>query len=160
MTNRVGYSVTVSSSRRTGTNHSIGRSYISRLRARVGRVKYVVGQTRTGARFRIVELTHVAHPEVDAGHTGMSQRKRERHLRKRHTRLARNAGELLAHAALALIAGSRQVEPRPQDRVMLAPLPLYEACPRIAWNRGIAAIFPGKPSSIQRTPCQESHAEM
>src|SRR5438045_9201427 len=43
---------------------------------------------------------------------------------------------------------------------MLAPLPLYEAGPRIAWNRGIAAVFPGKPSSIQRAPCQESHAEM
>src|SRR5437870_4821689 len=127
---------------------------------RVDRVKYVIAQTRTEACFRIVELTHVADPEVDAGHTGMSQRKRERHLRKRHTGLARNARKLLDHVELALIAGSRQVKPRAQDRIMLAPLTLYEACPRIAWNRGIAAIFPGKPSSIQRAPCQESHAEM
>src|SRR5437763_1868498 len=128
--------------------------------ARVDRVKYVVGQTRTEARFRIVELTQVADPEIDPGDAGVSQRKRERHLRKRHTGLARNARQLLDHAELALIAGSRQVEPRPQDRVMLAPLPIYEAGPRIAWNRGIAPVFPGEPSSIQRAPCQESHAEM
>src|SRR6266480_8119984 len=49
---------------------------------RVDRVKYVIGQTRTEACFRIVELTHIADPEIDAGHAGMSQRKRERHLRK------------------------------------------------------------------------------
>src|SRR5207302_10968832 len=121
---------------------------------RVDRVKYVIGQTRTEACFRIVELTHIADPEIDAGHPRMSQRKRERHLRKRHTGLARNARQLLDHAELALIAGSRQVEPRPQDRVMLAPLPLYEPCARIAWHRSIAAVFPGEPSSIQCAPCQ------
>src|SRR5207302_6845660 len=127
---------------------------------RVDRVKYVIGQTRTEACFRIVELTHIADPEIDAGHARMSQRKRERHLLKRHTDLARNALQLLNHAELALIAGSRQVEPRPQDRVLLPPLPLYEACPRIAWNRDIAAVFAREPSSIQRTPRQQSHAEM
>src|SRR5213592_3745183 len=115
--------------------------------ARVDRVKYVIAQTRTEACFRIVELTHVADPEVDAGHTGMSQRKRERHLRKRHTGLARNARKLLDHVELALIAGSRQVKQRAQDRIMLAPLTLYEACPRIAWDRGVAAVFRGEPSS-------------
>src|SRR5438046_6196301 len=102
---------------------------------RVDRVKYVIAQTGGEACFGIVELTHIAYPEVDAGHTGMSQRKRERHLRKRHTRLARNARKLLDHVELALIAGSRQVKPRAQDRIMLAPLTLYEACPRIAWDR-------------------------
>src|SRR6266542_7157183 len=61
---------------------------------RVDRVKYVIGQTRTEACFRIVELTHVADPEVDAGHTGMSQRKSESHRRKRHSGLARNARQL------------------------------------------------------------------
>src|SRR5438477_9514798 len=90
----------------------------------------------------------------------MSQWKRERHLRERHTGLARDARQLLDHVELALIAGSRQVEPRPQDRIVLAPLPFYEACPGIVWDRGIAPVFPGKPSSIQRAPCQQSHAEM
>src|SRR6476620_6025439 len=90
----------------------------------------------------------------------MSQRKRQRHLRERHTGLARNARQLLDHVELALIAGSRQVETGAKDRIMLAPLPLYEACPRIAWKRGLAPVFPGEPSSIQWAPCQESHAEM
>src|ERR1700687_592992 len=115
---------------------------------RVDRVKYVIAQTRTEACFRIVELTHVADPEIDAGHTGMSQRKRERHLRERHTGLARNARQLLNHAELALIAGSRQVEPRAKDRIVLAPLPFYETCPRIVWNRRVAPVFSGEPSSI------------
>src|SRR5438477_2673838 len=92
----------------------------------VDRVEYVIRETRTEARFRIGELTHVANPEIDAGHAGMGQRKRERHLRERQTGLARNGRQLLDHVELALIAGSRQVEPRPQDRVMLAPLTLYE----------------------------------
>src|SRR5437764_692469 len=105
--------------------------------AGVDRVEYVIAETGTEARFRIVELTQVADPEVDAGHAGMSQWKRQRHLRKRHTGLARNARQLLDHVELALIAGSREVESRPQDRIVLAPLPLYEACPRIAWHRGI-----------------------
>src|SRR5881396_273088 len=126
---------------------------------RVDRVKYVIAQTRTEARFCIGELTHVADPEVDAGHAGMSQRKRQRHLRERHTGLARDARQLLDHVELALIARSRQVETGPEDRIVLAPLPLYEACPRILWNRGIAPVFPGEPSSIQRAPCQQSHAE-
>src|SRR5690349_834195 len=43
---------------------------------------------------------------------------------------------------------------------MLAPLAFFEACPRIVWNRGIAPVFPGEPSSVQRAPCQQSHAEM
>src|SRR5689334_15606110 len=89
----------------------------------------------------------------------MSQWKRQRHLPEGHTGLARDAGQLFDHVELALIAGSRQVETGPQDRIMLAPLPFYEACPRIAWNRGIAPVFPGEPSSIQRAPCQQSHAE-
>src|SRR5438477_7734496 len=72
----------------------------------------------------------------------MSQGKRQRHLRERHTGLARDARQLLDHVELALIAGSRQVEPRPQDRIVLAPLPFYEACPGIVWDRGIAPVFP------------------
>src|SRR6185436_16556038 len=115
---------------------------------------------RTEARFRIGELPHVADSEIDAGHARMSQWKRQRHLRERHTGLARDAGQLFDHFELALIAGSRQVETGTQNRIVLAPLPFYEACPRIAWNRGIAPVFPGEPSSIQRTPCQQSHAEM
>src|SRR4029450_6915408 len=106
---------------------------------------------------RLGDRPHVATPEIDAGPAGMSQRERQRHLRKRHTGLARNARQLLDHVELALIAGSRQVEPGPQDRIVLAPLPLYEACPRIVWSRRIAPAFPGEPSSIPRAPCQEPH---
>ena len=43
---------------------------------------------------------------------------------------------------------------------MLAPLSFHEACARIVWDRGVAPVFPGEPSSIQRAPCQQSHAEM
>src|SRR4029453_5443953 len=125
----------------------------------VDRIEYVIRETRTEARLRIGELTHVANPEIDAVPAGMSQWKRQRHLRERHTGLARDPRQLFDHVKLALIAGSRQVEPRAKDRIVLAPLPFYEACPRIAWNRGIAPVFPGKPSSIQRAPCQQPHAE-
>src|ERR1700747_1246861 len=102
---------------------------------RVDRVEYVIRETRTEPGFRIGELTHVATPEIDAGHAGMSQWKRQRHLRERHTGLARNDRQLLDHVELALITGPRQVETGPQDRIVLAPLAFYEACPRIVWNR-------------------------
>src|SRR5678815_4595314 len=88
----------------------------------IDRVEYVIRETRTEARFRIGELTHVANPEIDAGHAGMSQRKSQRHLRERHTGLARDGRQLLDHVQLQLIAGSRQVEtcllytsPSPRD---------------------------------------------
>src|SRR5207248_2258032 len=32
--------------------------------------------------------------------------------------------------------------------------------PRIAGYRGIAPVFSGEPSSVQRAPCQQPHAEM
>src|ERR1043166_3107551 len=89
----------------------------------------------------------------------MRQGKSQCHLRERHTGLARDARQLLDHVELALIAGSRQVETGPQDRIVLAPLTLYEACPRILWNRGIAPVFPGEPSTIQRAPCQVPRSE-
>src|SRR5690349_20869221 len=48
----------------------------------VDRVQYVIRETRTEPGFSIGELTHVANAEIDAGHSGMSQWKSQRHLRE------------------------------------------------------------------------------
>ena len=46
-------------------------SPIAEVRNESREVEYVIGETGTEARFRIVELPQVAHPEVDSGHAGM-----------------------------------------------------------------------------------------